>query len=118
MPLFARAICDFDIILTNCRADVAISKDSRPQEILTFEDYMDSTRQVYQLSLLEKPRVRKGQIGKQKDGDIMQEAYFLSDLEGCIFDFEACLRCNHRYGLSVGLYIAKILKSNEKIHQV
>ena len=67
LPLLARVICDFDIILTNRRADVAISKDSRPQEILTFEVYMDSARQVCHLSLWEKLRVRKCQIGKQKD---------------------------------------------------
>ena len=48
----------------------------------------------------------------------MQGAYFLSDLEGCVFDFEACSQCNHHYVLPVGLDIAEILKSNEKFRQV
>ena len=81
LPLLARAICDFDTILTNCRAEFAISQESRPHAIVIFEDYMDSAREISRVSIFEKTRVRKGQIGKQKDGEVMQEAYYLKDLE-------------------------------------
>ena len=105
LNLLARAICDFDIILTKCKTDVAILEDSRPRSIVTFEDYMDSAREISNLSLLQKPRVRKGQIGKQKVGEIMQETYSFSDLEGRQFDFETCASCNHRFLLPVGIDI-------------
>ena len=117
LPLLARAICDFDTILTNCRAEFAISQESRPHAIVTFEDYMDSAREISCVSIFEKTRVRKGQIGKQKDGEVMQEAYHLKDLEGCTYDFEACARCNHRFLLPVGMHISEILKIIEKVRK-
>ena len=44
IPLLARVICGFDIILTNFKADVTISQDSHSQEIVMFEEYTESAR--------------------------------------------------------------------------
>ena len=78
---------------------------------------MSLAREISHYSKLEKPRVRKGKIGKQKDGNIMQEAYFLKDLEVLDCDFEACAVCNHRYVLPVGIKITKVLKINEELRK-
>ena len=61
------------------------------------------------------PRVRKVQIGKQKDVEIMQDVYVLSDLEDRTFDFEVCAKCNHRFILPVGMDIQRLLTQNENV---
>ena len=101
------------MILQRYRADVAISNDSPPPAIVAFEDYMTGAREIKQPCRLDTPRVRKGQLRKQKSGEVMQESFFLTDLEGKTFDFEACSRCNHRYLLPAGLDIAEVMKHNE-----
>ena len=78
---------------------------------------MSLAREIFHYSKLEKPRVRKGKIGKQKNGNIMQEAYFLKDLEGFDYDFEACAACNHCYVIPVGMNITEVLNINEDLRK-
>ena len=117
LPILAKAMCDFDSILSKCKENVATSNVSRPAAIVTFEEYMNAAREVACYSKMDRPRVRKGQIGKQKDGEIMQEKFRLKDLEGHEYDFEACASCNHRYVLPVGIEIQEILKINDDLRQ-
>ena len=83
----ATSICDFDVILSKCGKDVAFSIDSRPTAILELEEYMDGAWEVANLCKMYIQRVHTRKIDKQKDGKIMQEVYFLSDLEDHTFDF-------------------------------
>ena len=56
---------------------------------------MDAAQEIAHIAKVEKPRVRKGQIGKQKEGEVMQEAYFLKEFEVGEFNFESYAACNH-----------------------
>ena len=53
---------------------------------------MEGAQEVAQLSKMDNPRVLKEKIGKQKDGEAIQEAYFPTDLEDRTFDSEACVK--------------------------
>ena len=78
---------------------------------------MEGAKKVAHYSRLEKARVRKGQMGKQKD-EIIHEKFFLKDLGGCEHDFGACAACNHHYVLPVRLNIAEILQINDRPQEV
>ena len=59
------------------------------------------------------PRVRKGQINKQKESKIMQKNWILSDLQDNTYNFERRTSCNHHYVLPFGIDTAEIHWINE-----
>ena len=86
-----------------------------PPPIVIFEDHMDAASQLSGIAKLEKPWVWKEQIGTQKDGEVIQESYFIRDLKGAELILNHALRAIITSLYLWGLQIGKTLQINEQV---
>ena len=90
----AKAICDFDDMLTEARKFGA----SKPCDVIAeFHNYMDDVREAVSIKENEPTVYRKGRIGSQKGGERLQDLVDIDGITRSDLSVTNCASCKHTF---------------------
>ena len=110
--IMAKAICDFDDMLTEARKVGA----SKPCDVIAeFHKYMDDVREAASIKENEPTVNKKGKIGAQKGGKRLQDSVDLNGITREDLSVTNCASCKHNFLYPVGQTQLEIHHHNDSM---